>query len=347
MSDVRRVLSADAADVDLGEQGLDDAALARLYEAMVTTRAVDERARRLHADGEIGFYVASRGLEGVAVGAVFPLQGSDWLFPSHRDLGMFLWRGGSLRAWFDQLFGNAADLTKGRRLPGHASLPAGRFVAVPGRVGAQAVHAVGCALAMRRRRQEACALACFGEAAAAGADFLAALTIAARFGAPAVLVCRSAESARGAHTGTAAPLAQRARDHGLLAARVDGTDVLAVLAAVREARDTALRGGGATLVEAVLDESALFGAAARGNGPSGERRRDPLARLADFLEEAGVWDAAREEELGRRLRARVDEAVEAARSEPAPDAAVLFDDVYEELPWLLQEQRERLLAGDE
>lgn len=343
MSEPRTVLSSDAADVDLGELGLDEAALTRLYEAMVTTRAVDERARRLHADGEIAFYVASRGLEAVATGAALPLGNDDWLFPSHRDLGMFLLRGGSLRAWFDQLFGNGADLVKGRRLPGYASLPEGRFVSVGGRIGAQLVQAAGCAMAMRHRRREVCALASFGEAAFAGADCHAALTLAARFAAPVVFVCRSARRDRSVRTGGAAPLADRARDYGLSAARVDGADALAVLAAVRQACDTARGGGGATLVEAVLDQPALFGAADGDGSP--DRARDPLARLQGFLEETGVWNGARQEELGARLRRRVEEAVDAARAEAAPDTAQLFEDVYEELSWPLQEQRERLMAG--
>lgn len=343
MSDIQEVLSADAAAVDREAVGLSDGELERLYESMVTTRAVDERARDLHADGDIGLYVASRGLEAVAVGAAFPLQPTDWLFPSHRDVGMFLLRGGSIRAWFDQLFGNVTDLCRGRQLPGHASLPDGRFVSVSGRVGAQIVNAAGCAMAIKARRDGACALASFGAAAAEVAGFHHALGIAARFRAPVVFVCRSVAREPGAEIGAVAPLAERARTYGISAARVDGTDVLAVCRAVQEARHAAVNGGGATLVEAVVGEAALFGEAPAGGGERDDG--DPIARLRDYLEHAGLWDAAREETLGTRLRARVDEAVVAARAEVGPDTAALFDDVYADMPWILQEQRERLLGG--
>lgn len=345
MSEIQSMLSGDVAAVDRQSLALDDAELVRLYEAMVTTRAVDERSAWLHAEGEIGFYVASRGLEAVSVGAGFTLEAPDWLFPSHRDLGMYLLRGGSMRAWFDQLFGNASDLTKGRQLPGHPSLPAGRFVSVSGRVGAQISQAAGCAMAIKSRRDKACVLTSFGEAASSAADFHAAMGIAARFRVPAIFVCRSARRDAAAEVGGAAPVAARAKAYGVSAARVDGSDVLAVYRAASEARRTAIEGGGPSLIEAVLDEAALFGngALAAGTPPSADL--DPVARLREYLEQCGSWDAARQEELGARLGDRIDEAVAAARAEAKPPARSLFDDVYGELPWMLQEQRARLLGG--
>ena len=147
MNEVQRVLSGDAAAVETEALGLDDGALVRLYEAMAATRAVDQESARLHREGEIPFYVSSAGLESVSVASAFPLGTSDWLFPSHRDLGMYLLRGGSMRSWFDQLFGNTADLAKGRQLPGQHSRPRGRFVSVSGRVGTQVLQAAGCAAA--------------------------------------------------------------------------------------------------------------------------------------------------------------------------------------------------------
>lgn len=341
MSELRTVLSADAGSVDSEGLGLGVAELQRLYEAMVTTRAVDQHARRLHDDSEIGFYVASYGLEAVSAGAALCLEPADWLFPSHRDLGMYLLRGGSIRSWFDQLFGNAADPAKGRQLPGHATLEGGRYVSISGRVGVQLTHAAGCAMAIKARHDEACALASFGEAAA-GADFHAAMTIAGRFRAPAIFVCRSARRETGAELGTSGSLAERARAYGLAAERVDGTDVLAVYGAVAEARRTAVQGGGATLIETAVERRRLLGDAPVDEPDAAD---DPVTRLRRFLEDSGHWDAAREEQLDARLRARVEEAAGAAREHERPAIGpLLFDDVYEQPPWVLQEQRERLLG---
>jgi len=346
MNDIQEVLSADVAAVDSASLGLSDAQLCTLYEAMATTRGVDERCRGLHADGEIGLYVASRGLEAVSVAAAFALQRADWLFPSQRDVGMYLLRGGSIRAWFDQLFGNADDPTKGRRLPGQGSLPDGRFVSVSGSVGAQIVQAAGCAMAIKARHDDACTLASFGEAASSGADFHSAMNIAARFRVPAVLVCRSARSGLAAHVGARASVAERAESYGVPSTRVEGSDVLAVYRAVDEARSTAIQGGGPTLVEAVLDEDALFGEGIVSTGAGVGGERDPVARLREFLEYGGHWDAAREEQLVAGIRERVEEAVAAAREAPKPAPATIFEDVYEQMPWMLQEQCEQLLGRE-
>ena len=300
MNEVQRVLTGDAAGVETESLGLGDAELVRLYEAMAATRAVDEESARLHAAGEIAFYVRSLGLEAVSVGAAFNLGSGDWLFPSHRDVGMYLLRGGSMRSWFDQLFGNAADLTKGRQLPGHHSLPGGRYVSVSGRVGAQLVQAAGCAVAAKSRHEEVCVLTSFGEETCNSANFHAAMNLAGRFRAPAVFVCRAERRDAGVRVGSATTVSARAESYGMSVARVDGTDALAVYRAVREARESAAHGGGPTLIEAVVDEAALFGDAAPAEGePSGHdpAEHDPVARFQTFLEQCGAWNGAREEEM--------------------------------------------------
>ena len=326
-----RVLSGDLEAVEADGPQLSDAQLRRLLEAMVTARALDARCARLHADGEIGFYVAARGEEAAAVGAAAALRSEDWVFPSHRDPGVFLLRGGSLRAWLDQLFGNDSDLTRGRQLPGHHSLPDGRFVSVSSPIGTQIVQATGCAMAIKIRGDRNAVLASFGRAAASTSDFHTALNLAASFTAPVVFLCRNVDLPAAA--GSPAPpdsVPGHAVAYGLEGVRVDGTDVLAVLQAVAAARDSAVQGAGATLIEAA------------GIGPEAE----PIVRFRAYLEARGAWDAARQEELDAQLGERLEEAVAAAAAAPGPVRDSLLVDVYRELPWMLQEQRERLLADE-
>ena len=323
-----RVLSGDLEAVEADGPQLSDAELRRLLEAMVTARALDARCARLHADGEIGFYVAARGEEAAAVGAVAALRSEDWVFPSHRDPGVYLLRGGSLRAWLDQLFGNDSDLTRGRQLPGYHSLPDGRFVSVSSPIGTQIVQATGCAMAIKIRGDRNAVLASFGRAAASTSDFHTALNLAASFTAPVVFLCRNVDLPAAGSPVPPDSVTGHAVAYGLEGVRVDGTDVLAVLQAVAAARDNAVQGAGATLIEAA------------GIGPEAE----PIVRFRAYLEARGAWDAARQEELDAQLGERLEEAVAAAAAAPGPVRDSLLVDVYGELPWMLQEQRERLLA---
>ena len=343
MSELQRVLSEDIAAVEPETLGLDDGQLVRMYQAMASARALDQRATRLHGDGVVPFYIPSSGLEAIAVGAASALHDGDWLFPSHRDLGMYLLRGGSMRSWLDQLFGNDADLTKGRQLPGHHSLPDGRFVSVSGPIGTQAVQAAGCAVAMKARSDASCALAVFGEAALGGAAVSGALDVAGRSRAPVVFVCRSRPRAGTAAVGVTGSMVARATAFGVTGRRVDGTDVLAVYQAAQEARQGAVQGAGPTLIEAVLDGPSLLAA---GDG-SPDPAADPVHRLRDFLEQTSVWDAAREEELAKGLSERVDEALGAARQHEKPAPRSLFTDVFAQAPWMLQEQRQQALGEED
>ena len=63
-----------------------------------------------------------------------------------------------------------------------------------------------------------------------------------------------------------------------------------------------------------------------------------------FLVAAGQWDAAREEALRARLDVKIKAAVERAEAHPPPARETVFDDVYQERPWHLEEQKEAFLS---
>ncbi|HMG22638.1 MAG TPA: thiamine pyrophosphate-dependent enzyme, partial [Kofleriaceae bacterium] len=69
-----------------------DAALTRMFDVMLLTRIIDERMMRLLREGRLGFYLASLGEEASHF-AVAPLRATDWVFPSYREQGAWLWRG--------------------------------------------------------------------------------------------------------------------------------------------------------------------------------------------------------------------------------------------------------------
>ena len=85
-------------------------------------------------------------------------------------------------------------------------------------------------------------------------------------------------------------LADRATGFGIPSLRVDGNDVLAVMAATRLALDRARRGGGPTFIEAV---SYRMGPHTTADDPTRYRdaneledwaAKDPISRLAGLLE---------------------------------------------------------------
>ena len=75
------------------------------------------------------------------------------------------------------------------------------------------------------------------------------------------------------------------------------------------------------------------------------RKLDPLDRLRRYLVKQGATSEAKDKEIEAEVDAEVKAAVAAAEKTEAPSLASMFDEVYAELPWHLEEQKQELLAG--
>jgi TPP-dependent pyruvate/acetoin dehydrogenase alpha subunit len=293
-----------------------DATLQRIFDQMMLVRIIDDRMSELQRDGRLGFYLAAQGEEATHF-AVAPLRASDWVFPSHREHGAWFWRGYTLAQYIDQLFGNAGDPIKGRQMPVHHSAAWLNLVSISAPVGTQIPQAVGAAHAARARGKDDVALAYFGEGATSTGEFHVGLNFAGVWKAPVIFVCRN----HGAKT-----IASKAVGYGLPGIRVDGSDVLAIWQVTEAAAGRARAGDGPTLIEAL----------------TWSEKRDPIHRLRGYLRHRDLWTAAWEQELTERYNQDITDALAAADGKAAPPVESIFDDVFEELPWHLREQRRYL-----
>ena len=314
--------------VDAGQASVlsDELAIA-LYEHMVLSRQLDEKLIALQREGTVTQHSSARGEEAAVVGAVAAIEEQDWVFPSSREVAAALWRGMPLAAYVCHAVGRAGASDKGRDPLGPPFWRAAQVVSASPLVATQIPHAVGLAWAARARAQKVAALVFFGEGATSAGDFHSGLNFAGVSRAPVVALCRNngwATSTPASKQTASDGFAVKAVAYGLRGVSVDGSDVIAVFQAVREARKIAVDGGGGTLIEAVIP---------------GLDRVDPIARMRGHLEGRGLWNAEREEHLRVDVGADVDRALtEASQSERPPDAP-LFEDVYAELPWHLGEQQ--------
>jgi pyruvate dehydrogenase E1 component alpha subunit len=321
-------LLRDDGSVDPGHVAvLSDELAVAIYEHMALARLFDERLVSLQHDGVIASHASGAGEEAVIVGAAAAMHDDDWLFPSSRELAAALWRGMPLAAYAHHVFGTAQSAGCGRNAPDPPFWKAARVASVSPLVGTQIPHAVGVAWAARMQKADVAALVFFGEGATSCGDFHAGLNFAGVTRAPVVAVCRNngwATSTPASKQTASVGFAVKALAYGLRGVRVDGTDVVAVLSVVREARARASAGLGGTLVEAVVPKNEAV---------------DPVARTRRHLESRGLWDAEREHRLTLEMAADVDRAIAEAQAAERPARETLFDDVYAELPWHLQEQR--------
>ena len=333
-------------DVD---PGLDGESLRFLFRKMVLLRTLDEKALNLQRAGRIGFYIGAAGQEAAEIGSGFALAEGDWVFPSYRDHGVALLHGYPLSALVGQLFGNTADVTKGRQMPNHWCDRSARVVSVSSPVATQLPQAVGAAYAARLRKEKVAVIGYFGDGGSSTGEFHVAMNFAGVFRTPNVFFCSNnqyAISAPFAKQTASGSIAVKAAAYGFPGVRVDGNDVLAVVRATRDALGRARTGQGPTLIEAVTYR---MGAHSTSDDPTryrspeeveAWRTRDPIRRFAVFLRKRGLLDESAEKSAAEEARDEVQRAVGACEAAPPVSPESLVEDVYATTPWHLVEQRE-------
>ena len=323
------------------------AKLKKMYETMLLIRLLDERMMILQRQGRIGFYGACTGQEATPIATAAALEGRDWIFPALREGSAMLFRGFSLETYICQVYGNAGDVTKGRQMPSHQASRSVNQVSWGSCIGSQIPQAVGAAWAAKLRKDDVVTVGFMGDGATSEGDFHNALNFAGVYETPCILICQNNHWSISipTHRQTRArTIAEKAIAYGLPYARVDGNDILASYAAVKEAADRARAGEGATFLELVTYR---IGAHSSSDDPRVYRdesevdewkKRDPLARFKAFMLHAGHWSEEDEAATRTRLDSEILAAVKQAEARPGPAKESLIKDVYAQVPRRLQEQ---------
>jgi len=326
--------------------------LRAMYRAMRATRLFDTRGMNLQRQGRIGFFVPSSGQEASQIGTAYAAAKEDWIFPSYRTHSIAILRGVPYRTLFDQLYGNAADLVKGRQMPNHFSLRPWNLVSVSSPIGTQITQAAGVARAAQIRGDDVVTWVYFGDGGTSEGEFHSGLNFAGVWKAPVVFVCENnhwAISVPQDKQTASATFADKAIAYGIRGVRVDGNDVLAVHQASREARERAAKGRGPTLIETVTFRMGPHSSSddpKRYQAPElleSWKKKDPIARFQAYLKGRKLWSEAWEKDLVEAVEKEIAEAVEAAEQTPAPPIETLFSDVYASLPGHLAEQQAAVL----
>jgi pyruvate dehydrogenase E1 component alpha subunit len=351
-----QLVREDGTEVDDPALAHIDRALARrLFEAMLRIRVTDARMMALQRQGRIGFYGEALGQEAAVVGSAAVTGPDDWIVPALREAGVGLFRGMTLDSYIAQIFGNAADVSKGRQMPCHPCDRDHHYVVMSSCVSTQVPHAVGIAMAMKISGHAG--RACFGYMGDGGTsegDFHVALNFAGVMKPPVVLICQNNQWAISTpgHLQTASPtIAVKALGYGVEPVRADGNDVLAVYTAVGRAADKARRGGGPTFVELLTYR---VGAHSSSDDPSRYRdesvtevwkaRRDPIRRLEAWMLARGWLAAGERDARAAEIEAEVRAAIARQEQVGPPAKSTLVEDVFEQPTWLLREQAAELGA---
>jgi len=321
--------------------GLTDDDVLKIYEKMLLTRLVDQRAWLLNRMGKVHFLVPCQGHEAAQVAAAWALRpGIDWVLAYYRDLGVALTLGSTPRDYLLSLFAKAEDTySGGRQMPSHWSSPSLKIFTGSSPVATQLPQAAGVAYAAKLRGDDVVVYVSFGEGSASAGDAHEAMNFAAVHKLPVIFFCQNnlyAISVSRDKQMAVEHVADRAAGYGFPGVVVDGMDPLAVYGAMKEAVARARRGEGPTLVEAMVyrfmphssdDDDRTY----RGREEvEAWKQRDGLPRFRDYLMGLGLLTPEADEALHRRLAAEVDAAAAYAEAAADPEPEDLLRHVYAE-----------------
>ena len=329
--DLRRVIGDDETP-DRELDGLDEHFYLDLYRSLILLRTYDERSVVYHRQGRIGTYAIYWNHEAMQAGSVHALEDDDWIFPSYRESAIGLLRGmpvSTVLSWW-------------RGHPSGWWNPADYNVAsicVP--IATQVPHAAGLAWGMRLKKSRSCAIVYFGDGATSEGSFHEGINFAGVMNAPLVLFCNNNQWAISTPVTAqtrAEALVDKAIGYGIPGMRVDGSDVLAVYEATREAVARARAGEGPTFIEAVTYRAAPHATADDPKAYIDQERVDAacrnecVCRYGDYLRRIGLLGDAQVEEIATWAGELMREGIVAAEAEPPADPALVFANAYANPP---------------
>lgn len=336
--------------------------LREAYRLMYTTRRFDDEATALQRQGQLALWVPSRGQEAAQIGSALAYAPNDYIFPSYREHAVALARGVDFRDLITIFRGST---THGWDMKAH------NFHTYTKVLAAQTLHAVGYAMGLNfdadieaetgtrptgqgqatdpaEDTQKPAVAVYFGDGSSTEGDAHESMVFAASYNAPVLFFVQNNRWAISVpfEVQSRVPVSTRAAGYGFEGIRVDGNDVLAVLAATRYAMEKIRAGEGPVLIEA---ETYRLGPHTTADDPTkyrtdadleGPLHRDPMIRLEKHLRDNGYADDAFFEEVAESAQQVANGVREAVLNSEVADFERFFDRVYVQEHQQVEDDRE-------
>ena len=333
--------------------GLSRDELLRAYRTMVLSRKLDDKEIQLKSQSLIFFQISGAGHEAIVTAAGLSLKpGYDWFYPHYRDRALALTLGVTPLEMLLSSVGAKDDPSSGgRQMPSHWGHKQLNIVSQSSPTGTQCLQAVGCAeagqlyeriteIAEREQHfhEDEVTYLSLGDGTTSEGEFWEALNYACLRRLPVVIIVED--------NGYAISVPVEAQTPGgdisklvqgfphLLVQSIDGTDFLASCAAVRDAVAHARARRGPAFIHAKVirpyshslsDDERLYKTPEE---RAEEATRDPIVRMAEFLESEGLATEAELESLHKEIEREVNEAADRAIASEKPGRDTVERFVY-------------------
>ena len=354
--DVFRVLDSKGKMIDKKFDTIPKDISLKIFKTMAQTRNYDVRFNMAQREGKISFYMTGTGEEAAVTGSVAALEMEDVIYPQYRESGVYVYRGYTIQDLANQLTGNYLDPGKGRQMPVHYTASKLNIQSVKSPLSTQLPQVAGAGYHFRVQNLNKICVTYFGEGSASEGDFHPALNFAATLGSQSLFFCRNnkyAISTPSDEQYAGDGIAVHGVAYGIASMKVDGNDPIAVYHSVKKAREYILEKKKPFVIEAITyrvgdhstsDYSKMYRTEEEMKkwGNLLNEIGDPIERYLAYLKDKNWMTDNEYKTMIEEVQVDVRESLKKAMATKKPSIDSMFDDVYETLPNILNEQKQEM-----
>jgi 2-oxoisovalerate dehydrogenase E1 component len=329
---------ADKRAIEYDRKGFDDQELLSIYKKLLKPRLIEEKMLILLRQGKISKWFSGWGQEAISVGTTYAMDSEEYMFPMHRNLGVFTTRDVPLNRLFAQFQGKMMGFTKGRDRSFHFGTQEYKIVGMISHLGPQLALADGVGLASKVRDQKKATIVFTGDGGASEGDFHEALNVASVWDLPVIFAIENncwGLSTPSSEQFRCKQFIDKGKGYGMKAVQVNGNNILEVISTVRKLAKDMRKNPAPVLLELMTfrmrGHEEASGTKYYPEGLQDEWEvYDPLTNYAEFLKAEGVLTEEIVEEYTKEIKKEIQDGLDVAFNEPVvtPDVKEELEDMY-------------------